>query len=72
LSRVIPYRAQMGQHEITQKHTYLMGYCTYQKGTGLFWQVLSGQTSIIAAETALCGRRCARGGRYNGGNATHI
>ena len=49
MSRVIPYRAQMGQHEITQKHTYLMGYSNYQKGTGTFVVVLADVTACLAA-----------------------
>jgi hypothetical protein len=39
----------MGQHEITQKHTYLMGYCIYQKGTGTFVVVLAGAAASLAA-----------------------
>ena len=39
----------MGQHEITQKHTYLMGYSTYQKGTDTFVVVLADVVACLAA-----------------------
>ena len=39
----------MGQHEITQKHTYLMGYSSYQKGTGTFVVVLADVVACLAA-----------------------
>ena len=39
----------MGQHEITQKHTYLMGNSTYQKGTGTFVVVLVDVAACLAA-----------------------
>ena len=38
----------MGQHEITQKHTYLMGNSTYQKGTGTFVVVLADVAARLA------------------------
>ena len=54
----------MGQHEITQKHTYLMGYSAYQKGRVYFGRFYLGKRWLSLLRWRFADGAVAHGGRY--------